>query len=468
MRSILSILLPVALAAACGSTSTNAPVAGGSDATTDSGGGRTRAARTPRTPAPPRGRRRDRRGLGRRPHLPTVRRGLRLRRERVLRANPGRPGQLRRLRARVSGGHVLLGGIVRGDVHRTHVGALLRDLRRYPVRQQELRRLRAPVSGRAGLLRGRVRAHLRDELHAVRGGCELLLRRDADRPGELRRLRHRLPDRRHLLGRSLPRGGAGRRAARDELGRPRRGAGRCTPCGRGPRRRKLHRPGGGGHVRERHGVHQRLDVQVRSLHGERSRRRHCVRCGAQQLSRGSDVQVRGVFGGAPRRQRYRVRYGAERVPQGARVRDGGVRRRSQRRERHHVRHGAERVPRRSVLCTNGTCKPPVRARGWHELEEPATRTPSAAAAAPSTRRPRRTAASAAGSAVRGSTCAAIEGHYLCTGCTADSDCASGCCSEDPAPNHCSPSNCAGACKSPDVCTGGSHCIAGTNVDYCGY
>ena len=38
MRSILSILLPVALAAACGSTSTNAPVAGGSDATTDSGG----------------------------------------------------------------------------------------------------------------------------------------------------------------------------------------------------------------------------------------------------------------------------------------------------------------------------------------------------------------------------------------------------------------------------------------------
>ncbi len=68
----------------------------------------------------------------------------------------------------------------------------------------------------------------------------------------------------------------------------------------------------------------------------------------------------------------------------------------------------------------------------------------------------------------GQSCAAIDGEYVCTGCTADSDCASGCCSESPAPNHCSPGNCAGACQSPDVCTGGSHCVAGATIDYCSY
>ncbi len=67
----------------------------------------------------------------------------------------------------------------------------------------------------------------------------------------------------------------------------------------------------------------------------------------------------------------------------------------------------------------------------------------------------------------GQTCMAIDDHYLCTGCTANTDCASGCCSLSPTPSHCSPSNCAGACQSPDVCTGGSSCVVGT-VDYCSY
>jgi hypothetical protein len=37
----------------------------------------------------------------------------------------------------------------------------------------------------------------------------------------------------------------------------------------------------------------------------------------------------------------------------------------------------------------------------------------------------------------------------------------------PAPNHCSPSNCAGSCQT-NACTGGSHCVAGASVDYCSY
>ena len=72
------------------------------------------------------------------------------------------------------------------------------------------------------------------------------------------------------------------------------------------------------------------------------------------------------------------------------------------------------------------------------------------------------------SCAAGQTCGAIDGEYLCTGCTAASECASSCCSESPAPNHCSPSNCASACQSPDVCTGGSHCVVGANIDYCSY
>ena len=66
----------------------------------------------------------------------------------------------------------------------------------------------------------------------------------------------------------------------------------------------------------------------------------------------------------------------------------------------------------------------------------------------------------------GQSCGTIDGEYLCLGCTLDSDCASGCCSSSPGPNHCSPSDCAGACRS-NVCTGGSHCVNGA-VDYCAY
>jgi hypothetical protein len=68
----------------------------------------------------------------------------------------------------------------------------------------------------------------------------------------------------------------------------------------------------------------------------------------------------------------------------------------------------------------------------------------------------------------GQTCTSIYSEYLCTGCTTDGDCASGCCSTDPGPNHCSPSNCDGVCQSPTTCTGGSHCVEGSEVDYCTY
>jgi len=68
----------------------------------------------------------------------------------------------------------------------------------------------------------------------------------------------------------------------------------------------------------------------------------------------------------------------------------------------------------------------------------------------------------------GQGCAVLDGEYLCTGCTADSECLSDCCSLSPTPNHCSPGNCAGGCQSPDICTGGSHCVAGASVDYCTY
>ncbi len=118
-------------------------------------------------------------------------------------------------------------------------------------------------------------------------------------------------------------------------------------------------------------------------------------------------------------------------------------------------------------CTNGTCKPAVeRADGtnWKAGDANAL----CCGGSPVDTTTTTNCGVCGWKCGSGQTCAAIEGHYLCTGCTADSECASGCCSEDPAPNHCSPSNCAGACKSPDVCTGGSHCIAGTNVDYCGY
>jgi hypothetical protein len=68
----------------------------------------------------------------------------------------------------------------------------------------------------------------------------------------------------------------------------------------------------------------------------------------------------------------------------------------------------------------------------------------------------------------GQSCGVVGGEYLCTGCTADSECSSNCCSLSPAPNHCSPGNCAGGCQSPDICTGGSHCVVGATVDYCTY
>jgi hypothetical protein len=65
-------------------------------------------------------------------------------------------------------------------------------------------------------------------------------------------------------------------------------------------------------------------------------------------------------------------------------------------------------------------------------------------------------------------CSLLDGQYLCEGCGTNPSCWSGCCSLDPAPDHCSPSNCSGACQSPDICPGGSHCVVGTSIDYCTY
>jgi hypothetical protein len=66
----------------------------------------------------------------------------------------------------------------------------------------------------------------------------------------------------------------------------------------------------------------------------------------------------------------------------------------------------------------------------------------------------------------GQSCTVVDGEYFCTGCTDNASCASGCCSLTTK-DHCSPSNCAGACRA-DVCTGGSHCVVGSTVDYCAY
>jgi hypothetical protein len=67
----------------------------------------------------------------------------------------------------------------------------------------------------------------------------------------------------------------------------------------------------------------------------------------------------------------------------------------------------------------------------------------------------------------GQTCGAVDGEYFCKGCAANDDCWSGCCSISPAPDHCSPSNCSGACQA-DICPDGAHCVVGTSVDYCTY
>lgn len=67
----------------------------------------------------------------------------------------------------------------------------------------------------------------------------------------------------------------------------------------------------------------------------------------------------------------------------------------------------------------------------------------------------------------GQACMLIGGEYLCS-CTASADCWSDCCANSGGTQHCSASNCAGACQSPDVCaTYGAHCVIG-EVGYCSY
>jgi hypothetical protein len=67
-------------------------------------------------------------------------------------------------------------------------------------------------------------------------------------------------------------------------------------------------------------------------------------------------------------------------------------------------------------------------------------------------------------------CKAIDGEYLCVGCSANPECWSKCCSSSPGPAHCAASDCstgkcmAGICPAPSTCITGP----GTSPNYCSY
>jgi len=67
----------------------------------------------------------------------------------------------------------------------------------------------------------------------------------------------------------------------------------------------------------------------------------------------------------------------------------------------------------------------------------------------------------------GQTCGELDGAYLCLNCADNDECWSGCCSINPAPNHCSASECTSVACKAGVCPDGAHCVAST-VDYCTY
>jgi hypothetical protein len=70
----------------------------------------------------------------------------------------------------------------------------------------------------------------------------------------------------------------------------------------------------------------------------------------------------------------------------------------------------------------------------------------------------------------GQSCGSIDGHYLCLGCVANSDCWSQCCAIDTTPYHCAATVCAtGVCSTTDdpCAQYGATCVA-NGVGYCSY
>ena len=67
-------------------------------------------------------------------------------------------------------------------------------------------------------------------------------------------------------------------------------------------------------------------------------------------------------------------------------------------------------------------------------------------------------------------CKLIGGHYLCEGCSANSECWSQCCSSSPTPSHCAASDCnTGNCAN-GICPAPSKCVMGPAgaANYCSY
>jgi hypothetical protein len=67
-------------------------------------------------------------------------------------------------------------------------------------------------------------------------------------------------------------------------------------------------------------------------------------------------------------------------------------------------------------------------------------------------------------------CVNVAGHFLCGGCTTNTECWSKCCSTAPAPTHCAASDCnSGACPG-GICPAPSRCVPGigTAPNYCTY
>ena len=193
-------------------------------------------------------------------------------RHRVLgrvRVDTDRSEQLRRLRNKVHDWHVLLGGRVRGDVHRAHVDALHGNVRRLELRQQELRDMWQRVPCGASLLGGRLRGDVRFAVCDLRDRRDRLLRAHEPRPRQLRRLRHGMYVGGALLQRRVRR--LMLRVDVDAVQRPllRRADGR----------RKLRRLRAG--LRDRHSLHFRelsrvVCAVLRRRERVRSERRLCV------------------------------------------------------------------------------------------------------------------------------------------------------------------------------------------------
>jgi len=67
-------------------------------------------------------------------------------------------------------------------------------------------------------------------------------------------------------------------------------------------------------------------------------------------------------------------------------------------------------------------------------------------------------------------CKSVAGHFLCAGCTTNTECWSKCCSSSPTPSHCAASDCnSGACPA-GICPSPSRCVPGTGTvpNYCTY